>query len=69
MKIIDCWKASDGRIFESEKECITYETDLEVKNKLMELANRVFYYGMTADDLGRELYENRDVIKSISRFM
>ena len=65
MKAVNCWKASDGTIFENEKECLKHETDLEIIDKLLKFANSIFYYGMTADDLGRELYENRDVIKSI----
>ena len=59
----------EGKVFENENDCVGHEVDLEVVKRLNELASSIFYYGMTADDLGRELYERREELKVISKFI
>jgi len=59
------YQSIDGTLFGSMIDAVQHDKEYGIKNKLMVLAESIYFHGITAKELGEDLYNNIDQLVEI----
>ena len=62
---VTMFKAIDGSLHTTLGEAQVADKEALLKDQLMDIARSIHTYNMTADELGRELFEYRSSLKGV----
>lgn len=59
------WRTSDGQFWRDQDKAVQHETDLLIRESLLNLVGLSFYNGCDAITIAEGLFEHRDKLKNL----